>query len=172
MLPCNTLTKALDPPPRRDQIAIQFLVPRMLALRGLMRARVYLIALLTMWGCTASGDDMTSNPAEDPPSRASELRSSGSAEIPIAAYRVPRDQLLKPGESASALRHDLIRQIQELYPELEHDPVLMPSLRGEASWIVLSVPVRYEKILPLAARAYQLLELERKQARRSLESGS
>ena len=117
--------------------------------------------LIGAGGCTA--DDVTATTSNQVSESMDESVTSGvraGTEVLIANYRVPREDVLSPGEDPGLALEQTIQQLIALDPRFADDE-LVTSFKSDSPLILLTLPVEWERAAPLIARAYQLLEISR-----------
>lgn len=90
----------------------------------------------------------------------------GDQDVFIASYYKVATQPLEEGADPRVERERIITEIIDKHPELASEDDFLLSLRGDAGWLIISLPPQYTDIAPLVARSYHLLKLEREHLER------
>jgi hypothetical protein len=132
-----------------------------------MRTRMGVLPILLLIACDREPIAIIGPPVAERRAAMS-ARDKGEADtnprddVFIAHRSVTAADVLKHGKTARDERERVVAEIVGLYPELGADKDLIASLKGEAPWVVLSIPAKYEAAAALVSRAYQLVEIERR----------
>lgn len=80
--------------------------------------------------------------------------------VMLSAYHDRSSKQLPKNIDLRIERERIIKEILSTHPELETEGTILPSLRGEAGWLIVALPAKYADIAPSVVQAYRLLDEE------------
>ena len=123
--------------------------------------------LLLAYGCRFDSATESAPEEEEPRLEGVMDFVEAGRDVLIADYFVPDEEVLLDGESPDEAIERAIRDLIAIHPRFAEDPVIS-SLRGEAGWMLVSIPSDWEEAAAVIARGYQartLKDAERREAR-------